>query len=204
MSSGEGCSWIIVRVQGTHGPCNGFCAFGNPIFHKQNRIILDMVNKKTSYHETNATNVGLIVSLSIIFTPILESLASRNWLPRSFFVATVVAVIGVALLVSDKGFATPSAGDWLLLGVAVIRSIHVTAMGHLTKGRSYSTIVITLIQSVICAFIFIICAGHETVEAISRFHLEQWWGLLYLGLIIGSTYAGQEIERKSRQNSLEI
>jgi len=135
---------------------------------------------------TSATNVGLIVSLSIIFTPILESLASKKWLPRSFFVATTIAVLGVALLVSDKGLSAPSIGDWLLLGVAIIRSIHVTAMGQLTKGRRYSTIGITLVQSLVCALIFIVFAGSDTVEAVSHFHSTQWWGMLYLGVLIGA------------------
>ena len=86
--------------------------------------------------KTSATNAGLIISLAIIFTPIFESIAAKNWLPRPFFVATVVAVVGVALLVSDKGFAAPGLGDWLMLAAALFRALHVTAMGHLTAGKA--------------------------------------------------------------------
>ena len=135
---------------------------------------------------TSATNAGLIISLCIVLTPILESVASKNWLPRSFFVTAVVAVIGVALLVSDKGFAAPSWGDWLMLAAAVVRAIHVTSMGHLTKSKSYSSVSITFLQSLTCAFIFLICAGGQTVEAINTFKTAQWAGMLYLSLIAGA------------------
>ena len=135
---------------------------------------------------TSATNAGLIISLCIVLTPILESAASKNWLPRSFFVTAVTAVVGVALLVSDKGFAAPSVGDWLMLAAAVVRAIHATSMGHLTKGKSYSSVSITLLQSLACAFIFLIFSGNQTIDAIKTFEPAQWAGMLYLSLIAGA------------------
>jgi hypothetical protein len=173
------CIWLVTRSVLSKDTW----ALGLPLGSIQALIIYLETSGVT---RTSATNVGLIVSLSIIFTPILESLASKKWLPRSFFVATTIAVLGVALLVSDKGLSAPSIGDWLLLGVAVIRSIHVTAMGQLAKGRRYSTIGITLVQSLVCALIFICFAGSDTVEAMSHFHSTQWWGMLYLGVLIGT------------------
>jgi drug/metabolite transporter (DMT)-like permease len=135
--------------------------------------------------KTTATNAGLIISLTIVMTPILESIASKNWLPRKFFVATVVAVVGVALLVSGEGFSAPGLGDWLMLIAAFIRSIHVTAMGHVTRGKSYSTVNITLIQSLTCAAIFTALSFQEMADAVSSFAPAQWYGLLYLSLLCG-------------------
>jgi drug/metabolite transporter (DMT)-like permease len=135
---------------------------------------------------TSATNAGLIISICIVLTPILESVASKNWLPRSFFITAVTAVVGVALLVSDKGFAAPSVGDWLMLAAAVVRAIHVTSMGHLTKGKSYSSVSITLLQSLACASIFLIFSGNQTIDAIKTFESAQWAGMLYLSLIAGA------------------
>ena len=135
---------------------------------------------------TTATNAGLIISLCIVLTPILEAIASKNWLPRSFFVAAVVAVIGVALLVSDKGFSAPSAGDWLMLAAALVRAIHVTSMGHLTKGKNYSSVSITLLQSLACALIFLIFAGRNTIDAIQNFQTAQWFEMLFLSLLAGA------------------
>lgn len=135
---------------------------------------------------TTATNAGLIISLCIVFTPILESVASKRWLPRSFFIATVTSVIGVALLVSDKGFAAPNFGDWLMLGAALVRSVHVTSMGHLTKGKNYSSVSITLLQSLSCAALFLAFSGHRTMDAINSFEKSQWLGMLYLSLLAGA------------------
>ena len=136
--------------------------------------------------KTSATNAGLIISLAIIFTPILESLASKNWLPRSFFVATVTAVVGVALLVSDKGFAAPGIGDWLMLAAAVTRAIHVTAMGHLTSNKSYSSVSITLLQSLTCGVIYSASSINGIKAALQEFDTGLWLDLLFLSLLCGA------------------
>ena len=47
---------------------------------------------------TSATNAGLLISLTIIFTPIMESAWNRRWLPRSFFLAAVGAIVGLSLI----------------------------------------------------------------------------------------------------------
>ena len=136
--------------------------------------------------KTSATNAGLIISLAIIFTPILESLASKSWLPRSFFVATVTAVVGVALLVSDKGFAAPGIGDWLMLAAAVTRAIHVTAMGHLTSGKSYSSVSITLLQSFTCGVLYSAFSFNGIREAFQEFDTGLWLDLVFLSLLCGA------------------
>lgn len=136
--------------------------------------------------QTSATNAGLIISLAIIFTPILESIASKNWLPRSFFVATVTAVVGVALLVSDKGFAAPGIGDWLMLAAAFTRAIHVTAMGHLTANKSYSSINITLLQSLTCGVIYSVFSFEGIAEALKTFDMGLWLDLAFLSLLCGA------------------
>lgn len=140
----------------------------------------------TGVARTSATNAGLIISLCIVFTPILESIASKKWLPRSFFIATVISVVGVALLVSDKGFAAPSLGDWLMFGAAVVRSVHVTSMRHLTKGKNYSSVTITFMQSLACAVLFLAFSGDRTLDAINSFEKSQWLGMLYLSLLAGA------------------
>ena len=57
---------------------------------------------------TSATNAGLIISLSIIFTPILEGFARKFWLPKNFFIAAVGAVVGVGFLVGGNGLHAPN------------------------------------------------------------------------------------------------
>ena len=136
--------------------------------------------------KTSATNAGLIISLAIIFTPIFESIASKNWLPRPFFVATVVAVVGVALLVSDKGFAAPGLGDWLMLAAALFRALHVTAMGHLTADKKYSSVNLTLLQSLTCALMYSVFSLDGIKVALREFDRGIWLNLLFLSLLCGA------------------
>lgn len=136
--------------------------------------------------KTSATNAGLIISLAIIFTPIFDSMASKNWLPRPFFIATVVAVLGVALLVSGEGFATPGVGDWLMLAAALFRAIHVTAMGHLTAAKSYSSVNITLLQSLTCAVIYSVFSFEGITKAVQIFDIGLWLNLAFLSLLCGA------------------
>jgi drug/metabolite transporter (DMT)-like permease len=84
---------------------------------------------------TSATNAGLIISLTVVFTPILESFVTGRRLPGGFFLAALIAVAGVALLAGAGAFQAPSPGDLLVLGAAVIRAVHVVAMHRLTEGR---------------------------------------------------------------------
>jgi drug/metabolite transporter (DMT)-like permease len=140
----------------------------------------------TGVSKTSATNAGLIISLAIIFTPIFESIAAKNWLPRPFFVATVVAVVGVALLVSDKGFAAPGLGDWLMLAAALFRALHVTAMGHLTKAKSYSSVTITLLQSLTCAVMYSVFSFDGIRDAVTTFNTGLWLDLAFLSLLCGA------------------
>jgi len=43
---------------------------------------------------TSATNAGLIISLTMVFTPILESIVTKRALPTTFFVAAAIAIVG--------------------------------------------------------------------------------------------------------------
>ena len=131
---------------------------------------------------TSATNAGLIISLVVVFTPVTESIAFRVRLPRMVFVAGVIAVAGVCLLVSGDGFAAPTLGDILVLAAALVRSVHVTAVSALTRGRGYSALNLTLIQSAVCAVIYTLADYRGVLEAVNSFGAGEWVGVLYLGL----------------------
>jgi drug/metabolite transporter (DMT)-like permease len=131
---------------------------------------------------TSATNAGLIISLVVVFTPIAEGIAFRVKLPRMVLAAGVIAVVGVCLLVSEDGLATPTPGDSLMLAAAVVRAIHVTAVSGLTRGRDYSPLTMTLVQSAVCAVVYTAADHTGVLDAIKTFNTAQWLGVLYLGL----------------------
>lgn len=134
-------------------------------------------------HLTTATNAGLLISLALIFTPILESLATRSWLPRSYFAASVGAVVGVALLVSGGGLRAPTVGDALVIAAAVVRALHVTASARLTRHRDDGTLAVVLVQLVVCAAVSSLAAGADLPRAVARLTWAGWADVLFLGLL---------------------
>ena len=132
---------------------------------------------------TSATNAGLIISLTIIFTPILESIWSRSWLPRKFFIAAVGAIVGVALLVSGNGFKEPNFGDLLMLGAAVLRAITTTAQGKLAEGRKVSSFNVTVVQLTVCGLSYLAIDFGGTVNLITEFETAQWLNMAFLVLL---------------------
>ena len=134
-------------------------------------------------HLTSATNAGLLISLALVMTPVLEGAASRSWLPRPYFVAAVAAVVGVALLVSEGGLRTPTAGDALVIAAAAVRAVHVTASAHLTRGRTEGTLGVVLVQMAVCAAASTVVAGAELPAAVARLDADGWADVLFLGLL---------------------
>jgi len=103
---------------------------------------------------TSATNAGLIISLTMVFTPILESVMSKRRLPGAFFVAALIAVVGVALLAGNGALRAPSLGDLLILVAAIVRAVHVTSMQKLSTGRPMDSLHLTTVQLATCAVLF--------------------------------------------------
>ena len=132
---------------------------------------------------TSATNAGLIISLTMIMTPLLESVVSRSWLPPQFFAAAFMSVIGVALLASGQGMRAPALGDWLILLAAAIRAVHVIVMHKRSAGRDYDTVNLTFLQMATTAAVFGLAApltGESVATLVEQFGPTQWANLLYL------------------------
>lgn len=131
---------------------------------------------------TSATNAGLLISLTIIFTPIMESAWNKRWLPRSFFIAAFGAIVGVALLVGGNGIQEPNLGDALLFIAAIVRAVHVTGQSVLTRGRKASSFNMILMQCLTCTVVFFASDVSGSFAAVESFGPAQWAGTLFLAL----------------------
>jgi drug/metabolite transporter (DMT)-like permease len=135
---------------------------------------------------TSATNAGLIISLTMVFTPILESIVRRRRLPTQFFISAIVAVLGVALLAGNGAFQAFSLGDYLMLIAAIVRTIHVTVMHKMTSEKPMDSLHLTTIQISTAAVFFVIGSlfyGDSIVKYLSTFNTERLSLFLYLVLI---------------------
>lgn len=122
---------------------------------------------------TSATNAGVLISLTILLTPVLQ-----GGLPPRFLLAAAVATGGVFLLVAGPGLGTPSVGDLLMLAAAVVRAAHVTLSGRLSRP-SFDTVTLTTLQTVVGAAVFTVAAWPLTTRG---FGAADWAGVLYLAL----------------------
>jgi drug/metabolite transporter (DMT)-like permease len=136
-----------------------------------------------SLHLTSATNAGLIISLTIIFTPIIEGIWARHWLPAKFFGAAVGAVTGVAILVSAHGFANLNFGDFIMLAAAVLRGWTTAAQGKLTAGKQMSSFNVTVIQFSVVGIGYALLAPNAIATAVGGFAGQQWLEMGFLVLL---------------------
>lgn len=104
---------------------------------------------------TSATNAGLIISLTIVMTPVLETVVGKRKLSGLFYLAALMAVAGVYFLATGGAAASFGFGDLLILLAAVARAVHVTGMHRLSAGRSIDSLNLTFIQMATCGLVFL-------------------------------------------------
>jgi len=139
-----------------------------------------------SVHFTSATNGGLIIALAIITVPILESAWRKNWLPYKFFIATSVAVIGLALLVMGNGFVEPNIGDLLMFIAMILRTFHFVILGRLTQGKSFSPVNLTTVMVSTSGIIMFLVNPTEAFNTAAAYDFGNWTSMLFLALLCTS------------------
>ncbi|MFB9401805.1 DMT family transporter [Streptomyces echinatus] len=132
---------------------------------------------------TSAANAGLIISLTIVLTPLMDRTAGRSGPPPRFFAATGLCLLAVGLLVSGSGFHSPRTGDVLMLAAAVVRAAHVTLVGRLTRSRKVRPLHATAIQTVVGTALFSVPAAVSGLPALGRTDAAVWTQLLHLALL---------------------
>ncbi|WP_377272766.1 DMT family transporter [Peterkaempfera sp. SMS 1(5)a] len=130
---------------------------------------------------TSAADAGLIISLAIVLTPLIDRLGSRGGLPARFYAAAGVCVFAVGLLMCGSGLHTPNSGDLLVLAAAVVRAAHVSLVGRLTAGRTVRPGHLTAVQTVVGSALFLVPAS-SGLPALVRADGATWAELVHLAL----------------------
>ncbi|KQX86381.1 MULTISPECIES: DMT family transporter [Streptomyces] len=136
---------------------------------------------------TSATNAGLIISLTMIFTPLAEAAVTRTRPPRTFLAAAGLSVTGVVLLTQGGGFTSPSAGDLLMLLAALARTVHVLAMARIRSVRDADSLSLTTVQLGSAVMVFAVLAavpgtGPAPWTVAAGFGAAEWAGLIFLSV----------------------
>ncbi|MET7572245.1 DMT family transporter [Streptomyces sp. NPDC005492] len=134
---------------------------------------------------TSATNAGLIISLTMIFTPLAEAAVTRTRPSRAFLGAAALSVFGVLLLTQGAGFTRPSLGDLLMLLAALARTLHVLTMSRVKSVRGADALSLTTVQLGAAVTVFaLLSAGADTTPwaTAADFGAREWAGLLFLSV----------------------
>ena len=135
---------------------------------------------------TSASSAGLIISLTIVMTPLCEQWVRHTHLAPAFYGAAVVAVAGVGLLTQVGGFAAPNLGDLLILLAAGARAVHVTVIAHLSEGRNLDSGRVTLVQLCTGLVVFAMLAplnGRGVGDVAAQLTTRSWLLIGYLALV---------------------
>ena len=135
--------------------------------------------------KTSSANAGLIISLTIVITPLLDRRVGVPRLPATFFCAVAMAVAGVGLLTQSGGFAAPSLGDFLMLLAAMARSVHVIVISRASAGRKLDPARTTLVQFIVAMAVFVVLSAtteRGVVEVAAHLTARSWFLVLHLAL----------------------
>ncbi|MGW3691890.1 DMT family transporter [Streptomyces sp. NPDC005125] len=136
---------------------------------------------------TSATNAGLIISLTMIFTPLAEAAVTRVRPPGAFLAAAALSVAGVVLLTQGGGFTSPSVGDLLMLVAALARTLHVLMMARIKSVRAADSLSLTTVQLGSAVAVFAVLAavpgtGASPWTVAAGFGVREWGWLLFLSV----------------------
>ncbi|MFJ4777149.1 DMT family transporter [Streptomyces sp. NPDC088762] len=136
---------------------------------------------------TSATNAGLIISLTMIFTPPAEAAVRREAPSAAFLAAAAVSVAGVVLLTQGGGFTAPSLGDLLILCAALARTLHVLLMARIKAVQDADSLSLTTVQLGSAVLVFAVLAavpgtGDSPWAAAAGFGAAEWAGLAFLSV----------------------
>lgn len=129
---------------------------------------------------TSAANAGLIISLTIILTPLLDRRGAG--LPARYFAASGLCVVAVGLLMSGSGgWHAPSVGDLLMLGAAVVRAGHVALVGRLTAAGDIRPLSLTVVQTYVGTALFVLPAA-AGLPKLAHAGVSAWAEMAYLAV----------------------
>jgi drug/metabolite transporter (DMT)-like permease len=130
---------------------------------------------------TSAANAGLIISLTIVLTPLLDRTGDDRRLPARFFLAAGLCVLAVGLLTSGTGLHAPRIGDALILAAAVVRAGHVALVGRFTAEHPMDPLRLTTVQTVVGSVLFLAPALTHLPD-LAHSGAITWTQLVYLAL----------------------
>ena len=129
---------------------------------------------------TEASRSGFITGTYVVLTPVLGGILLRERLPRSTWLAVIMAAAGLATL-SLKGFGV-GFGETLTLLAAIVYALHIIGLGRYSSAATAAGL--STLQMVVIAAVSLAAAAPGGVELPAGGHA--WASVLYMALIAGA------------------
>ncbi len=142
---------------------------------------------------TTASNAGFLVSLSVVFIPILSALFLKQKIEKKAIIGVCIAPIGIALLTLNSQLSVNS-GDLLCTLCALLFAIHVVATGVFTQ--KVDSIALGVLQlGFVGLFSLLVSMFTETVKLPST--TVSWVSILSLSILC--TAVGYIVQTTAQQ-----
>ncbi|WP_307893181.1 DMT family transporter [Bacillus swezeyi] len=127
---------------------------------------------------TSASNAGFLVSLTVIFVPLISSLLMKRLPAWPIRMGLVVTLTGIGILTLKQSLSF-HLGDLLCIGGALCYAIHIILTGKLTNEDNPLTI--GVLQLGFAGFIALICSTLFEIPSLPT-TLHSWTAILGLGI----------------------
>lgn len=130
---------------------------------------------------TEATIAGFLLSLSVVFTPILSFFILRQRVGKKLIFIIVLAVVGLYFLCGNGGTFSFGWGESYALLSAL------AGAGMLTYGAKHVSdigpVALSTAQSAVAAIVsFVFALIFEDFHSLAHVSAEGWWSVLYLAV----------------------
>lgn len=131
---------------------------------------------------TSATNVGFLMSLPVIFTPVLSVFILKETYPFRHLPLQLTVIIGLVMLCMQGQTLNFAAGDFLALLTAVFVA-GALVFGKKSLGTHLDAVAISAAQSGCTALLSLVCAFlFDDVRNIFSIQPAAWYVVIYLAL----------------------
>lgn len=133
---------------------------------------------------TTATNAAFLISLCIVFTPILDAAVHRRQPSTAILFCAGLSLAGTGLMVWHGGGIVFNAGDLAILAAAALRAVMVVSTKRLFAGRAISSSALTVIQvgTVVVLSGGLLVGTQGATALVPPVDGTFWTGLMFLAL----------------------
>ena len=142
---------------------------------------------------------AFLTGLNVVMVPFFYWALKKKFPGWQTIVAAFLSLLGIGLLTMQNGSIATNFGDLMTIVCAVFFAVHITAIGHFSKGMD--TVVLAILQMLVAAVLSVICAAlFEPSMPLSNINSGNIYSIGYL--VIFSTMLAFLIQNVAQKYTL--